>query len=170
MKKGLFILCLMLTSIINAQSVEEDYTDDFNERGVVKTSWKKMFYNTSETGYYRFSKVNDLICLDVKLKLVNKYFSIDNDKLMVFKFEDGTIFKLYNRSYVKTETRDDSKELKRNSKSEITTAYVFDYKDLSILKTKKVIMVRVYTDDGCFDNELKDRFGKALRESAKLIM
>ncbi len=169
MKKSLLLLILFITSTAAfTQKLVEDSVDDFTNKNVKITSWERLTFNHCGNNHFRFSKIDDLKLLELKM-MIGKVFSIDEDAKLMFKLDNDQILTLYNSRFVVSELGAGATGLSGCEAPGIQTTYLAKGDDLSLLAKHKVVKVRIYTNDGYSESEIKSKVAARIQNAYLLI-
>jgi hypothetical protein len=173
MKKTTLIILILLTGIITksfGQKLEESHTDDFTGKTVKRTSWETLSssMSTMSNAHFRISLVGDFETFDMKL-MMNKVFSIDKDAQLMLKLDDGEVVTLQNLEYQITCKGCGATGFAGSEAEGIEVRYPLSKEQIIILKAHKVVKVRTTTNDGYFDNDIKDKNASKIQACLNLL-
>lgn len=170
MKKILLIAILscLSYSAFN-QKLVEDGVDEFTGDYVKRTSWKTICENMNIVVYFRASKINEDIYLDVKVMKNNKVFSIGKGDLLMFKLENKEIVELPNLEYALTCIGCGAISISGSQTEGIKTTYYMTREQLNKLKNNKAVKFRIYSSLGYLEDDLKLNNYEKLKEALTLI-
>lgn len=173
MKKTTLIILILLTAIVSrsfGQKLEESKTDDFTGKSVKRTSWETFCYSTStmSNAHFRISLVGDLETFDMRL-MMNKVFSIDKDAQLMLKLDDGEVVTLENLEYQITCKGCGATGFAGSEAEGIEVRYPLSKEQIAILKAHKVVKARTTTNDGYFDNDIKDKNAEKIQACLNLL-
>lgn len=154
------------------QKLEENEVDEFTNNKIKRTSWETLNMTTKFTAYFRISRINSHDYFELKMMFGGyrgKVFSIDKDQEIMFKLNNGEFVKLPNLEYTITCTGCGAKGLSGSSAQGIKVSYLLNKEEFEILKNNKVIKMRIYTNDGYVESEIKEKHVKKIPKALELI-
>lgn len=171
MKKILLIITILCSLQGMTQTLVENKTDDFTKATVKRTSWEKLVYQLSKfTCFIRFSKIDTLYYLDVKIMEAGNVFSIDKDSKIMLKLSNDTIYTLNNLAYVISSIGDGAIGFVGSQAMGIETSYIsFSDRTFKQLETFPIKKIRIYTTDGYLETDVLDKFSNLVINSIKLL-
>ena len=174
MKKILttFILCLLAFNGIS-QKIAENKVDEFKGTSIVRTDWELLMKKGSAMAYnlttvkYRFSKIDGEKYLDIKLVLnQGEVFAVREGFELIFLFEDGTT-STFNAVYdVVASEGGGATGFAGSALYGANIPYKGNFSDLL---EKTIQKIRIYTDEGYVENDVKSKDSKLVAKSVELI-
>jgi hypothetical protein len=170
MKKIIFALLIIFSSVVlQAQSLEKNEVDEFTGHTVKQTSWETFNNSMSFTGYFRISKINESYFFDLKMMIGSKIFSIDQGQEFMFKLSNDEVIILKNLEYTIACKGCGAKGFAGSQGYGIQTSYVLTPDQVQALFQKDIIKVRIYTNDGYVENDLKSKNSIKIKTALSLI-
>lgn len=161
-----------LVSDAKAQTIEEDYIDEFTGDTITRTSWETLIFDSSYVSYFRISRINNNEYFDLKLMFsVNggKVFSIDKDQKIMFKLENGNFVKIPNSKYEITCNGCGAKGISGANAQGIKVSYPMINDQFNNLKNNLILKIRIYTTDGYIEFEPKKKHAKKIKVGLSLF-
>lgn len=159
---------ILFTNDLISQEIVEDKIDEFTNNSVKRTSWEKLVWEMDLTVYYRISKINEIVLIELKASN-RSVFSIAKDQELMLKLVNGEIIKLLNVEYVLTCTGCGAIGLNGSGAEGIHATYMLDKETIDKIKVSQIEKIRIYTSKGYFEKELKEKFAKSIISSISLI-
>lgn len=171
------IFTLLLVLIVNlsfSQELMEKTTDDFTGRTEMYTSWEVLFKKglTPSICKYRFNNIDGNIVFQVKL-VVNggEVFLVDETMPIEFLMGKGQLVKFYPNAASIARKGGASDGFIGSSRWGASITYLpTTNADVETLSKNRVKKVRVHTDIGYVEDELKSKEQKTLSNSIALIL
>lgn len=156
---------------INAlgQKIVEDKVDDFTGDSILKTSWETINMSNKFTAYCRISKINKDFFFDLKLMIGGTVFSIDEKQNLMFKLDNDEIITLSNLKYSITCNGCGAKGIIGSQIQGIMVSYPINKEKIIKLKKYNTLKIRIYTNDGYVENELKSKHSKRIKKTMSLL-
>lgn len=165
-----FLILASLSALSQHGHIAEEYTDEFTGNFVRRTSWESILNPWKHsTCYVRMVKINRDYYFEMKL--------IDNDDVFAIREGDPIMFKLSNDSIVKIPNDDHDITCLGcgsigvwGSKAmgvHIMTPISID--QIKQLQAYFAIKIRIYTDEGYLEQELKEESQHEIRTAAFLV-
>lgn len=164
-KTSLLLLLILIVVIGFGQKLEENKVDDFTKITIKRTSWEKL---TKYYAHFRISKISDVEYFDLKL-LLGKEFSIMEGQDIMFKFDNDEILTLKNSKTTITCTGCGAVGFGGSEGPGISVSYQMNKEQKTLLDTKKIIKVRIYTSDGYTENDVSEKFDNYIKKALTLI-
>lgn len=163
------IIFICLSFQILGQELVENKIDDFTNNTVKRTSWETINMTMKFTAYFRISKINDNFYFDLKMMIGTGVFSIGEGQEIMFKLSDGEIIKLPNLEYAITCTGCGAKGFSGSQAQGIKVSYGITPEQIKKLKNNLAIKIRIYTNDGYVENDLKSKYYKKVQKAISLV-
>jgi len=138
------------------QKLEENKVDDFTKKSVKRTSWETLVSTFSLNAHFRFSLVDGYETFDLKM-MRDEVFSIDKDAEVMFMLDNNDVVKVQNLEYAITCKGCGATGFQGSSAEGIQAFYTISKDDIEKMKAHKVLKVRIYTNDGYIDNDVKEK-------------
>lgn len=171
MKKYVLTLCILLTvaSLRSfAQKLEENKKDEFSNKSIKRTSWETLYKTLTTESHFSFSKVDTSAFIHVKL-MIGNVFSIDKDQELMLKLDNGDIVKLLNTKFEVTCEGCGAVGFIGSGAQGLDVAYWIAKDQLDKLKAHKVVKVRIYTNEGYIEQDIKDKNANKITACVNLI-
>jgi hypothetical protein len=171
MKKTILISLVTLAGMTLqsfGQKLDENKTDEFTKNSVKRTSWETLSSSSVANAHFRISLINEYETFDVKL-MINKVFSIDKDQELMFKLANGDVVKLQNLKYTITCNGCGATGLAGSEAEGIQVVYPLAKEQIEQLKANKIVKVRIYTNDGYVEDDVKDKNAEKIIKSLQLL-
>ena len=171
MKKTTLIIIVILAGMTLqsfGQKLEENKTDEFTKNSVKRTSWETLCSSSVANAHFRVSLINEYKTFDLKL-MINKVFSIDKDQELMLKLANGDVVKLQNLKYTITCNGCGATGFVGSEAEGIQVDYPLDKDQVEQLKANKVVKVRIYTNDGYVEDDVKDKNAEKIIKSLQLL-
>lgn len=152
------------------QTLEENKIDDFTKNTVKRTSWETLNMSMKFTAYFRISKINEHTYFDLKMGIgLGEIFSIGKDQEIMFKLANDSIVSLPNLEYALTCKGCGAKGYMGSAAQSIQVSYPINIEQIEFLKKEKALKVRVYTNTGYVEDELKDKNALKIKKALSLV-
>ncbi len=171
MKKTTLIILTILTGLTLqsfGQKLQENKTDEFTKTSVKRTSWESLSSTSSANAHFRISLVGDLETFDLKL-MIDKVFAIDKDKEVMFKLDNGEILTVQNIEFEVTCNGCGAVGLQGSEAEGLQVSYLLSKDQIEKLKAHKIVKVRIDTNDGYIDADIKDKNADKFQKSLMLL-
>jgi hypothetical protein len=164
MKKVILLAVMTMCMLISgfSQGISRSETDDFTGEKVITTTWDQL--NSSGLScknilLFKFRLENDIQFFHLNW-ISDKIVGISEDATIMFKLLDGKIVKFTNLSTTIASKGGGSTNITCNDKYGVSLILKCD--DLSLLgdESNPVEKVRIYTNDGYVDIDIKDKYAK----------
>ncbi|SHJ10015.1 hypothetical protein SAMN04488508_105310 [Aquimarina spongiae] len=160
-----------------SQTIAKNKRDEFKGYSIIKTDWEVLFkkgssWTSNSTSLkYRFTKIDETIMLDIKMILLEgKVFSISKYNELIFLFDDDTTLTYKSLYDVVASEGGAATGLWGASLWGLMASYSSEHDiDLKELESKKVKKIRIYTDEGFVEKEIKSKHSDILKKCIKLI-
>jgi hypothetical protein len=174
MKKIILLTILSLLSISTYSQELEVKFDDFKGDTLKDTSLERLFSNMKGTAYFRFMKRGGGYTFVLKLMinrgLSQEIFSISEGSELLFKMEDNSVMTLRANESGITTRGGGAKGIVGAEAEGITMFYAIPEKDVRKLSKIYVMKMRVYTNSGYSDYEIKEERSYIIMNAAELIL
>ena len=172
MKIHLLILFIGLcVSKTQAQELKEDKIDPFTKSSVKRTSWEAMTQTGKSYTFFRVSKLDSLLYLDLKLMLPNrsKFFTIGEGMKLLFILENDSVITLSTLNNKAACRGCGARGFGGSSALGIETSYAV-YPELILpLKAGAVKKMRVYTSEGFIDEDIPGKRSRLITDLLLLV-
>lgn len=171
MKTRLFILLLLLTGCafsINAQELKKNEVDEFTGYRTIETSWEKLAWGlgTPSGIYTRIRSIDGIMVLDMKYMIDDACVISKDDKLMLMD-ENGKVHSIFPTETFHGTKGGGSIGLVGSS---LWGIYAHYHGDMSFLKNNKITKIRIYTTDGYYVKEIKNKYQETLSKLFQLVV
>lgn len=171
MRKTLTVILLLTTAIAFSQSITENEVDDFTGSKKVKTSWEVMSKNMKFSAFYRFSKFDDRVYLDLKMMLgTASVFSIKEGAKLMLKMSNGEVIEFINTDFAVTCKGCGARGFAGSSGQGLQTLFSMQASSIPTLLEHEAVKVRIYTGDGYVEHKVTPKNAETLKKSLKLVM
>lgn len=153
---------------ISAQKLVENKIDEFTENSIKRTSWERFVQTALFTSNFRISKIDDNLFFELKM-MDGSVFSIDKDQKLMFKLEDNEIVKLPNLEFKVTCEGCGAKGFAGSLAQGIQVAYLINLEQIEKLKNNNAEKIRIYTNDGYREYEMKSKNYAKVKKALSLI-
>ncbi|MDO9154999.1 MAG: hypothetical protein Q7U47_15040 [Paludibacter sp.] len=169
MKKLILMSLVLLCSTVYAQKIVENEVDDFTKKSIKRTSWEKLFYEMKGTIYFRISKIDSNCYFEIKL-MNGSVFSVDEGPKIMFKLSNDSIYTLNNLKYTITNIGEGSIGLNGSGAQGIFLSCVsLTDNKFNDLLDEKVTKIRIYTNSGYLEYDIKPKFAITISNAINLI-
>jgi hypothetical protein len=173
MKKLLLILPLIflmscLASKQQSNKLEVNKIDEYTGNSVKKTYWQFLSKDRGYT-YVRFRKVNNQYFLHFKA-ITGSVFAIDEGENLYFKFNDGSIMKLYNPEYDISSYGGGSVNIVGSELLGIYLIIPISKKELETFSSKQLTGIRMIGTEGYRQKKVRKDYAENLIRLATLIL
>lgn len=159
-----------ISTLTLGQTLEENKVDEFTNNTVKRTSWEMFNSDFKFTAYFRVSQINDNQYFDLKLMLASgSVFSIGKDQEIMFKLSNDTIIKLPNLEYSVSCRGCGAKGLMGSEAQGIQVSYPISKTQSDLLKSISIAKVRIYTNDGYIEDEMKTKNAVKIKKALALL-
>lgn len=166
MKKFFLILMLvpLISSYSHAQKIVEDKIDEFTNTSVKRTSQEVLFRAFTEGFGYCIARINQSTFMEVYFSM-GRVFAIDEGAELMFKLSDGSVVTLFNSKY------DLSNLYSMGGSSYYYVRLTFPLRETEIkaLKSTPISKLRIYTTDGYFERDVKEKAAKKFIKCLSLV-
>jgi hypothetical protein len=156
----------------SAQKLAENKVDDFTKDTIKNTSWETVYATLSTTVYFRVSKISDTTASAeyFNLKIMDgSRFSIDENEEMLFKMDNGDIVTIKNSKYTVTCRGCGSAGVFGTNMEGIDVSYRLPEDVIEKLKAGKVVKIRVHTNAGYYERDIKNRVAEKIQKCLALV-
>ncbi len=160
-----------------SQTIAENKKDEFKGYSIIRTDWEVLFkkgssfINNSTSLKYRFTKIDGKIILDIKMILMGgRVFSINEKDELIFLFDDDSTLTYKSLHYIVASKGGGATGAWGAALWGLMASYSNE-SDINFkeLESKKVKKVRIYTDEGYVEKEIKPKHSMILKKSIELI-
>jgi hypothetical protein len=170
MKKNFYLFFLILITISSfGQKIEENKIDEFTKTSIKRTSWETLNMTMSYTAYFRISLIENIEYFDLKLMIPYKSVSISEGQNIMFMLENNEILTLKNLKTAYSCTGCGARGFSGSAAPGVSISYLINTDQIKLLKANKIKKIRIYTNDGYIENELKDKFDNFIKNSLLII-
>lgn len=176
MKYNIFyslLISILFTNNFYSQKLIENKIDEFTKQSVQKTSWETLFSTMEGTSYFRTSKIDNILFIQLKFRLnegfETKAFSIEKDQELMFKTKEEEIISLKNMKSTTTCVGCGAISFNASKALGIDVYYQINEEQFNTLKNVPIEKIRIYTDIGYKEFEIKKKNALLLSNSLKLI-
>ena len=89
------MISILFLNNFYSQKLTENKIDEFTKQSIQKTSWETLFSTTKGTSYFRISKIDNILFVQLKFRLnegfETKSFSIEKNQELKFKTKKDDI-------------------------------------------------------------------------------
>lgn len=171
MKKAVLLsLIILLGTTLHSfsQKLEENKIDEFTKNTVKRTSWETLCSTLFVNVHFRISLIDGNESFDLKI-MTDDQFAIDKDQEIMFKLDDDEIIKFQNLQYTTTCEGCGAVGFVGSEAPGIQVLYPLSKEDAEKLKAHKVLKVRIYTDAGYIENDIKTKNANKITAALNLI-
>ncbi|MDW7692121.1 hypothetical protein R9C00_14730 [Flammeovirgaceae bacterium SG7u.111] len=170
MKKIILLNLMLLISLVSlSQTLKQNEIDEFTNNSIKRTSWETLNMTMKFAAYFRLSNINGESYFDLKMMIGSKVFSIDKNQELMIKLSDGEIVKLPNLKFATTCKGCGAKGISGSGAQGIQVSYPITKNQIEKLKTGKGNKIRIYTNDGYVENDMKMNIYKKIVKALALI-
>ena len=171
-KQTLLLFAILFCIAANSfgQKLDENNVDGFTKKSIKRTSWESLFATAgSGQAHYRFSVVDTSETFDLRYNQNSKIFGISEGLQFMFQLDNGDIVTLINPSFVITCTGCGATGMNGSGAEGIQVFYPISKQQSDKLKAGKVVKVRIYTNDGYIEEDVKDKNAEKITASLNLL-
>jgi len=171
-RKTLLLLTILFCIAAKSfgQKLDENTVDDFTKKSIKRTSWESLFATSgSGQAHYRFSVVDNDETLDLRYNQNGKIFGISEGLQFMLKLDNGDVITLLNPSFVITCKGCGATGMNGSGAEGIQVFYPITKEQSDKLKAGKVVKVRIYTNDGYIEEDVKDKNAEKITASLNLL-
>ncbi len=165
----LYITLISISSLSVGQVLKENKVDDFTNNTIKRTSWESINMTMQFAAFFRISKINDNTFFDLKMLKGKSVFSIDEGQELMLTMSNQDIVKLPNLEYTVTCLGCGAKGLVGSKCQGINVSYPLTNEQIEVLKTYTGKKLRIYTNDGYVENDMKIQNYKKIQTALVLI-
>lgn len=172
MKSILLLTIVVLFGIsdqILGQELVKNEVDDFTNNTVKRTSWETINMTLEFAAYFRVSKINDNFYFDLKMMMGTSVFSIDKGQELMFKLANEEIIKLPNLNYAITCKGCGARGFSGSEAQGIKVSYPITLEQIKKLNENMAVKIRIYTNAGYVENDLKLKYQKKIQKALLLF-
>ena len=171
--KSLLLLFGLLPMICFSQKIAEKKVDEFTKSSIMRTSWETLtkidgMSMKGLTSYIRFSKINDIIYIDLKVMDGSVLSVPDGNKIMLM-LQNDSIVTIKNSHYEVACMGCGAIGLSGSSAYGIQLNNPITDKEFEIFKSKQIKKIRIYFRDGYLEDEVKEKHAKIIPKLAELL-
>ena len=159
MKHAITIFLLIyLPSLIAGQSlIKSVKVDEFTGNKVVESKWVSMKgkFGKYNWCFTRLRKIDKTTVLDLKLA-TGKVVSVDSGEKLLFKTSKDTVLKFSNHEYTVSCRGCGAIGLKGGDAQGVYLHIILSPDQLNALQTEKITKLRLYTNDGYMEQDVKE--------------
>lgn len=167
--KTLFIVFIVFINYSYGQSLAENKIDEFTKNKVIRTSWEPFCRNPKLLSYISTSRINNDIFLSLKFMGNTGIFSVNEGNEMMLKLSNDSIISLRALKYAISCRGCGSVTIVGTDLQGVNVDYKINEKQFSDLLANKVIKIRIYTADGYFESDIKEKFAQTFIKELELI-
>lgn len=171
--KKVLLLILLIPSMCFAQKLTKNEVDEFTGQSLKKTSIEVFSSTLKNHVAYQFSQVNNTKWFRLKMIIPSSggsVFSISKDNKIIFKLNNGEFLTLYCHEYTTTCKGCAVEGLVGSDAWGIDAPYHITDEQLEQLKNNPPVKIRVYTNDGYVEEDIKEKNQKIFIKSIDLIL
>lgn len=172
--KLLLPLLLIICSNAFAQKLVTNKTDEFTGKKVKETSVETLARPLKMSGFsydFTFKKVDEDLFFKLKImSLSNSVFAIKDGGVFMIKMEDDSIISLSNSEYTISKTGGGSSGFSGSAVQGATLYFPVSKQYADLLKSKKIVKVRIYTTEGYSEQDVKSNADKKIKAALALIL
>lgn len=170
MKKTALLGLLVFFGVLTfGQTLEKNEVDEFTNNSVKRTSWETINMTMKFTAYFRISKINDNTYFDLKMMIGTSVFSINKGQELMIKLSNDNIVKLPNLEYAITCRGCGAKGLSGSEAQGIQVSYPISKEQIEQLKSGTGNKLRIYTNDGYVENDMKAKNYNKIIKALSLV-
>lgn len=170
-KKTLFFLIFLINITLKsvAQKLEENKKDEFTGDTVKNVSWESLGVSFSMDAYrhFRISRTNSTIFFE--LKVAPWKITVDEGSEIMFKLANGEVVTLKTMKYTASCMGCGATALAASETKGIYLIYPITSEQAEKLISNKVSKIRIYTNEGTLDWDVKDSVAKKIMKSLELV-
>lgn len=167
------MISILFLNNFYSQKLTENKIDEFTKQSIQKTSWETLFSTTKGTSYFRISKIDNILFVQLKFRLnegfETKSFSIEKNQELMFKTKEGEIITLKNLKSTVTCVGCGAISFNASQALGIEVSYQMSEEQFNILKNSFLEKIRIYTDIDYKEFEIKKKNALLFTNSLKLI-
>lgn len=172
--KKIILLFVIITLVQSCSSVSptivRNETDEYTQQKVIETSWVSLIKEMSLYSYSRLRQIGGTNYLDFKLMTIGSdVYAVEKGEVLYLKFADEEIMKLSNDKYKISNLGEGA--IGNSGSKAMGISFTFGITDsqLKKLQNKIITGIRLYTSDGYFEADIKEKNAIAHNELMKLI-
>lgn len=164
------IMTLMSASVVNAQRIAENETDEFTGVKKVATNWGTLYMNMSGTMHYRIRVLDKRPYLHVKLYTGSRLVTIRQSHQFMLKLENDSIVKLSpSESSVGCFGCASIDGFIGSKAAGVSVYYPLSVSDVNSLVRFGLKKTRIYTDEGYFEEQINEKKAIVFRDYFRLL-
>lgn len=174
-----FIVVFLLLPLIGfSQKLEKPVIDQFSNDTTKRTTMERIgavdSFSSPEASYLNagVTKAGGVIFLDIELDATtinNYYFPVSNGDNLLLKLADNSVIKLTNSNNINTHKSRIKHGFIEREYFIANMAYAITNFQIDNIMASDVVAVRVETDNGHFDFDIKPKGNAILKKTFKLI-
>lgn len=175
MKKIILPIILFVSVYSFGQSLAENKIDEFKKVHIKRTSWETLHsFSKGFVVNYRIEKIDSIVAFNLKMMVGNgftptKVFSISKDSEIIFKLDNEELVSLFSISHEITCTGCGAIGFVGSEAQGINIRYFLDKSSIDKLIKNKVVKIRIYTTDGYYEDNIKEKRAIEFIKSIELV-
>lgn len=171
MKKQILLFALLFSiSILNAQEIVKNEVDEFTGKTVKVSNWEVLNKSSKLYSYVRIQQVDELYYFDFKFMASNDVYTVTEGENLMLKLNDESILKLYNPKLNISNYGEGSIGIAGSKMFGMNITCALTKEQLLELSNHEIIKTRIQTESGYFENEVKMKQAKKVKELIQLFI
>ncbi|GAA5043011.1 hypothetical protein GCM10011506_46040 [Marivirga lumbricoides] len=153
-----------------SQTIEEKKTDDFTGSKIIRTSEENLLRENGMFSYVRVSSINNETVLNYRFMITGKIVTINKGNALLLKLKNEKVVTLRLDDYVVAGYGNGAVGVLGSDAPGANLRFVLDSDQISMLKSSPIAKVRLYTDDGYIDSDVKkEKWSSNIQRLLELI-
>ena len=171
--RTLLITIIFFPVVCFSQKIAEKKVDEFTKSSIIRTSWETLtkvdgLSMKGLTTYLRFSKINDVLYLDLKA-MDGSVLSVPDGNNIMLMFQNDSIVTIKNQHYEVACMGCGAIGLVGSSAYGIQLNNTISDSLLETLKKNQLKKIRIYFRDGYLEDDVKEKHAKIIIKLAELF-
>lgn len=175
--KRLLLLLLLLPGICEAQEylsgkLAENRIDEATHDTIKRTYWQVLErggFSRKLNSFYRISRINNDICLDLKIIEGGTVFVVARNAGLKLLLENGNILILHNSEYKISCTGCGSRGYGGSAAQGVLLSFTLSTADLKILQRYYVTAIGINTGEDYLEKKVNETHSELLMDEIKLV-
>jgi len=166
MKRLLLTILLLIPLLASSQKIKTNETDEFTGKTVIETSWD-MIAILKYNFFSRVSQIDDTRFLEIKCQ--TGICTVREDHDLMLKLDNGEVITLNPISSEVSCRGCGAKGLSGSEMYGVQLSFVLSPVQYTQLMTRKLVKIRLYTNDGYCESKVPSARAPKLQKQLKLV-